>query len=151
MTRKPRTLTGFALLFALVFYAFSFAGSCGVIGRGLSHITVALVGAAGSVMIALVLAGLGVYCLAPILYTPAQQRRAARRLVRGALDHVLLREPIEVLPPPQRMRLDDLRSVLKNFGYRANEIEPVVAKMDPGQPLEVLARTALQALQKGGN
>ncbi len=151
MTRKPRTLTGFALFLALAFYAFSFAGSCGIIGRALSHATIALVGTTGSVMVVIALTGLGIYCLAPILTTHKGQQRAARRLVRSAFDHVLREGPVEVLPPPQRMRLDDLRSALKNFGYRSNEIEPVVAKMDPAQSLETLVRTGLKALRKEGN
>lgn len=151
MTRKPRTLTGFALFLILAFYAFAFAGSCGVIGHALAHVVTALVGTAGSVMIAVVLGALGVRCLTPLLATPVRQRQAARRMVRSALNHVLREPVVEVLPPPQRMKIEDARSALKNLGYLPREIEPVVAQMDPTQPLEVLVRGGLKALQKAGN
>lgn len=57
-------------------------------------------------------------------------------------------EPIEVLPPSRRMRLDDVRGALKNLGYKTHEYERVVAGMDPALPLETLVRSGLNALRK---
>lgn len=61
-------------------------------------------------------------------------------------------EPVEPpkpsLPPAHRMKLDDVRLAMKNFGYKREEYESLVASMDPTLPVEKLIKDGLQALRR---
>ncbi|MBV8284103.1 MAG: hypothetical protein JO175_05585, partial [Candidatus Eremiobacteraeota bacterium] len=53
---------------------------------------------------------------------------------------------INTLAPADRMRLDDVRTAMRELGYTKGEYEPVVAKLDPKLPLDVLLRGAIKTL-----
>ena len=54
---------------------------------------------------------------------------------------------MSVLAPRDRMALQDVRTALKGLGYEKNEIEPLIAQMDPAAGFEKNVKNALKALR----
>lgn len=53
--------------------------------------------------------------------------------------------------PVERMKLDAIRGVLKQLGYKAHEYESIVAGLDPKPSEEVLVRAAIKQLRPRSN
>lgn len=171
---RKRLLLGVLLLAGTFFY--TFAPTCGLIGVLVSRASSKLLGQTGSTLLALTMLVVGILFVLPHdaigrLFRWAFQGREARvsRVVREGDSHaevrrivaealkthlaleekptVPLKAPEEKLSFTDRRRLTDVRGALKQLGCTKDEIEPLVAKMDPTQPAEVLLRGALKELQ----
>ena len=51
-------------------------------------------------------------------------------------------------PPLQRRKLDDVRGACKEMGFKAYEVDPILAKLDPEAPIEMILRDVIRALSK---
>lgn len=161
---RKRLLLGFLLLAATFFYAF--AGTCGLIGELVARVSSKLLGQTGSTLLAFTMLVTGLLLVIPHgalgrFFSWAFHGREARvaRVVRESDEHTGRRRALpEVkvqgirgeLSVRERRNLDDVRTAMKQLGYRQNEFEPLMAKMDPSLAPEVLIRGAIKELYAGG-
>ncbi len=150
------------LLLALAIFINN-APHCGFVGQQLTRATLYLFGTFGMRLIVFVLgavagglAGLDVSigrALVAIRKRSVNRRHEQREVRKAALSHeldVALNQAAQQaqLTPSARLKISDVHVALKNFGYRREEYEPLLAKMNLAQPLEILVKSALKDLRK---
>lgn len=173
MKNRRRIFLGLVLLSA----TFLFTLQDGVIGHLMSRFLGYLFGQTGAAVAAVLMLTAGVACIVPHgsvgrIVRWAMHSREARvervvremdedavaRIVERALEKALRGKARdsgvvsgEIVSPVERMRLDDVRTALKQLGYTKNEYEPLVRAMDPRAPFEGLVKGALKKLAEKRN
>lgn len=78
----------------------------------------------------------------------AREARPRPRIVAPRVEVPEVVAPAMTLPPHLRRKMDDVRGACKEMGWKAYEYDPLIAAMNPEEPVEKLLTDAIRALSK---
>ena len=163
---SPRTRPVVAVLIVAATVFLLLGRNCGVLGALLAGSVDRLLGAAGMGLLCLTAWALAFILATPVgtfsrLVVTLWRHTVARRhtpsvvVMKTRGDERTRSEGVDVGPGPtmsvlaprDRMALQDVRTTLKGLGHEKNEIEPLIAQMDPAAGFEKNVKSALKALR----